>query len=164
MPGFNIKTGDGPSNTQEFLRQNRWRIKQLGPVTDQDVVLFARDLNLPEYRIDQQEILGGLLYYKFAKSVKWQDVQVTLYDINKTLDELIKWRDQVYTNAAGIQVHSTYKKDSIFELLDGNGSPLKKITLKNSWPVSIAQGQLTYTSSEVKLITITLAYDFAEAE
>lgn len=167
MPGFKIGgAGDGPSSGIETLRQHRWLITKLGPIGTENL-LVARDLVLPEYRIDRQEILGGLIYYKFAKSVKWEDISVTFYDTGKILDELCKWKQLVYDNSSGIKKHSPnggYKQDCIFELLDGTGSPLNTITAKNAWPASIAQGQLSYTSTEIKVVTVTLAYDFAEGQ
>jgi hypothetical protein len=163
MPGFNIDgAGDGPEGTVDVLRQYRWEIQQLGPISDRIVRLLAREMVLPESKIDTQEVLGGLLYYKYAKSVKWENISVTFYDTTDTLKELIAWRDKIYTNQGGIKIHSRYKLDSIFLLQDGLGATLKTITAKGSWPVSIAQGQLSYASSDAKIITVTLAYDYAE--
>jgi hypothetical protein len=163
MPGFNIDGGgNGPPGTIDVLMQYRWEIQQLGPIADRTVRLLAREMVLPESKIDVQEILGGLIYYKFAKSVKWENISVTFYDTMDTLKELIAWRDKIYTNQGGIKVHSNYKQDSIFLLQDGLGNTLKTITAKGSWPVSIAQGPLSYASSDAKIITVTLAYDYAE--
>lgn len=164
MPGFNISGGNGPSNTIEMLYSHRWLIKKLGPV-GRDTLLIARDLVLPDLKIDRQEINGGTIVYKFAKSVKWDDVQVTFYDDSKLLSEIDKWVDLVYTNDAGIKSHAPsggYKQECQFELLDGEGTVKNTIKLMNAWPVTVSQGKLTYTNSDIKIITLTLAYDWAE--
>lgn len=166
MPGFVTggSGGPGPSSGVETLREHRWRITQLGPM-DRDTLLFARDLTLPDNKINELEILGSFLIYKFAKSVRWDDVTVVFYDDGRLLNEMNTWRDLVYTNDDGIKVHSPgsgYKQDAEFQLLDGMGSPINTVRLKNAWPKNISQGRLTYTSSNIKQITLVLAYDFAE--
>lgn len=166
MPGFAIGGGgDGPPNTQETLRVHRWLITQLGPITSREQLRVAREITLPNLSIDKQEVLGGMLYYKYAKAVKWEDVMVTLYDTGQTLLELETWKDLVYTNSSGIQNHnpnSGYKKEAVFELMDGQGSAVNTIRLKNAWPIKIVQGRLTYTSSDIKIIQVVLSYDWAE--
>ena len=67
--------------------------------------------------------------------------------------------------ASGIGTHSPsggYKQESKFDLLDGSGATINSYTLKNSWPINISQGKLTYTDTEIKIVTVTLAYDWAE--
>lgn len=167
MPGFSIGNngGGGPSNTVETLRENRWIIRQLGPVKPEEVI-YAKELTLPEIRIDRYEVLGGLLYYKFAKSVKWEDAIVTFYDTGKILNELTRWRDLVYTNEEGIKSHSPaggYKKTCEFLLLGGAdiNEPINVITLENAWPATISHGRLSYTSSEIKIVTVNIAYDYS---
>lgn len=165
MPGFNIGgSGEGPPNTVETLRQHRWRILTLGPVgaRESSRLVIAQSLQLPNVNIEEQVIQGALIAYKFAKTVKWDDATVTFYDTFGLLRELETWRDEVYTDAAGIQSHSDYKQDSEFELLRADGEVDVRIRLKNSWPKNIAHGPLSYGSSDIKIITLTLSYDYAE--
>lgn len=165
MPGFMIGgQGQGPSATMETLRDYRWLITRLGPM-NREVLKIARDVTLPDYKVDVLEVLGTFLYYKFAKSVKWDDVSITFYDNGQVLGEMYKWRDMVFDNLSGIKVHTPgqgYKRDAEIQLLDGKGSALNTITLKNAWPKSVSQGKLTMASTKIKQITIILAYDYAE--
>lgn len=165
MPGFNIGGGgDGPDSKLELLFNHRWIIEQLGPIS-RDQLIIARDLMLPDLKIERQEINGGTIIYKFAKSVKWDDVQVTFYDDGNILNEIRDWLELVYTNDEGIKSHAPsggYKQECKFKLLGGEGKAINTIVLKNAWPVSVSQGKLTYTNSDIKLITLTLAYDWAE--
>lgn len=168
MPGFKIGgTGEGPSNSLETLRENRWLITEFGPITDRERLLIAKEVGLPDYSADILEVLGGLIWYKYAKGIKWKDINVVFYDDGKVLQAVQSWKDLVYTNDGGIQAHnpgSGYKKDCTFELLDGMGEPLLKVKLKQAWPSQILTGKLSYTSSEIKIVTVILSYDFAEIE
>jgi hypothetical protein len=166
MPGFSIGgSGNGPPNTQDTLRVYRWLITQLGPITSREQLRVAKEITLPNVNIDKQDILGGTLYYKYAKAVKWEDVMVTLYDTGQTLFQLESWKDLVYSNASGIKNHnpnSGYKKEAVFELMDGEGSVVNTVRLKNAWPTKIVHGRLTYAASDIKVIQVVLVYDWAE--
>jgi hypothetical protein len=167
IPGFNIGgSGDGPANTIETLRQHRWIIRKLGPIGRESLIV-AKEVTLPELRLERQEILGGLIWYKYAKAVKYEDAQVIFYDTGKFLQEIQAWQDKVYKLDTGIGSHvpgKGYKLDSQFDLLDGSGNTVNSYTFKNSWPALIAQGKLSYTDSEIKVVTITLAYDWVESK
>jgi hypothetical protein len=166
MPGFMINgQGTGPSNIKEFLWQHRWLVDRMGKYIDKNEAFVAKEIALPDMKIDRQEILGGFIYYKFAKSVRWDDAVVTFYDDSKISANIDAWREDVYTEDKGILQHSGnngYKQDSIFLLLDGQGETVKKFILKNSWPVNISQGRLTYTESDFKFVVVTLSFDWAE--
>lgn len=164
MPGFNINSFDSNSvsNTKEFLWQHRWLIDSLGTDINKKDALVAKEVTLPDLRMERQEVLGGLVWYKFAKAVKWDDAVVTFYDDSAVNIKVDAWRKKVYTEDGGILQHTAYKQDSVFSLLDGNGDTVKKITLKNSWPANISQGRLTYTDSDFKYLVVTLAFDWAE--
>jgi len=168
MPGFviNGKGEPGPPNTIDLLYNHRWMITQLGPISQNDT-LVARDLGLPDLKFDKQEILAGLIWYKYAKSVRWDDASVTFYDNGDIGKKIQEWQDSVFTVADGIKQHHPsggYKKDSIFSLLDGEGTERQKFTLKNSWPISISPGKLSYTDTNIKLLVVTLSFDWAEFE
>jgi hypothetical protein len=162
LPGFAINGRGGVlSNKVELLFNHRWIIERLGPI-DQRACLVARDLGLPDTKIDRQEVLGGLLYYKFAKSVRWDDAIVTFYDDQTIYSQLLNWQSKVYSVKTGIGQHHPgggYKMDSVFALTDGEDVTLETIILKNSWPAQISPGKLSYTNSDIKLITVTLAFD-----
>lgn len=160
MGGFNISGGDGPSNTIETLRAHRWVITKLGPIS-QTTLQVARDVNLPQMRIERQEVLGGLIWYRFAKSVKFEDVEVVFYDTSGVLKDVEAWKALVWTPESGIQQHTTYKKDCIFSL--ASGGIKETITLKYAWPAAISHSRLSYTNSEIKQVNLILAYDWAES-
>lgn len=161
MPGFN-----NFGNKKELLHSHRWKIDALGDIRGTDLFL-ARDLAIPQFKINTQEVLGGLIYYNYAKSVKWDPVDVVFYDDGVIYGLLDKWRKVVYDNTTGINKHSPsggYKKECTFSLLDGRGNPVNKYILKNAWPLSLSHSKVTYTNSEVKQVNVTLSYDYAEVK
>lgn len=166
MPGFNIgggSTGSQPSNQEEVNRNHRWRIITLGEnLISRDRLVFAKTLQLPSFSIEEESVMGAHIKYKFAKCVNWEDVVVTFYDTDDLLDLLIEWQNKVFDNQAGIKLANDYKRRSAFALTDGDGTESDiKYQLINSWPKSISHSQLSYEDSEIKLINLTLSYDFA---
>lgn len=166
MPGFSIGgSGDGPPNSLETMREHRWEVTQFGPIMQRELLRISKEVDLPGYAVDVLEILGGAHWYKFAKGIKWKDVTITFYDDGRLLPQVESWKDMVYTNESGILVHtpgSGYKQDVTFELLDGQGSPVYSVILRQAWPSQIMDGKLSHTSSEIKIITVILSYDYAE--
>ena len=157
--------GGGPGNKIETLRSHRWSITRLGTIIQDAIV--AKELSLPDLKIDRKEILGGLMWYKYAASVKWDDVSVTFYDNGSILSAINQWKDKVYTNETGIKNHSPnqgYKMECEFQLVNGVGGVINKFILHNAWPASITFGKLSYTDTSLKVVTLSLAYDWAEGD
>lgn len=167
MPGFMINGSGGsdrdPPNTIELLFSHRWYIETLGPINAKELI-SCKDLSLPDMKLDRQEVLGGLIWYKFAKSVRYEDAQVTFYDNNQITEKLEDWRKKIFTLKGGIQPHKDYKKDVIFVLTDGTGGTMQRYKLKYAWPSVISPGKLTYASSDIKLVTVSITFDYMELE
>lgn len=171
MPGFNIGGGDSvfdPSITSgsagDVHRSHRWRIEQLGGLIsgDSKMLLYAKTLQLPGYTIDEEIVPGGATKYKFAKMTNWEDVALSFYDIHGILGALFVWQFKVFDSAGGIGLANDYKQTSIFRLTDGLGNNADGYILIGSWPKSISHSPLSYESSDLKVINMTLSYDFAE--
>jgi hypothetical protein len=139
MPGFLVnRGGDGPVITIETLRSHRWRISNLGPVNRNDIV-YAKDVSFPDSKFDVLEVLGTHLYYKYAKSVRWDDVLVAFYDARGIMQDLYNWKDQVADITEGLKSHAPsggYKYNVTIELLSGSGAVIYEATLVNAWPKS----------------------------
>jgi hypothetical protein len=167
MPGFNIGGGGGgsePSNSSNLNRNHRWRIISLGEsIIPRTALIFVKSLQLPAFTVEEEIVTGAAIKYKFAKTVNWEDVLITFYDNVGLIDDLLKWQKLVYDSGAGIKLANDYKKSSSFELTDGAGkSAGSQYFLINSWPKNISHSQLSYEDSEIKLVNMTLSYDWAE--
>ena len=163
MPGFNIgnvvANKDSPSTTENVLTNYRWFIRKLGPVS-LEVLRFAKELTLPTVNIEPQEVLGGTIHYKYARMVKFEDASVILYDDGNIFDQLNAWYQQVYTSKAGIQQHNAYKQECEFVLINGAGNEVESITLKGAWPKRITHGKLSYSDNNLKVMEVTISYDY----
>jgi hypothetical protein len=172
MPGFNIGGGGGadePSNTVEIHRANRWRILSLGDIAfgdERSTLLYAKSLVLPGFNVEEEIVEGGAVKYKFAKMVNWEDVSLEFYDVFGVFATLASWQSQVFTPETGIGLADEYKKNCTFVLTDGAGKPVDDedngfpFTLHGAWPKQISHSPLSYESSDLKLVSMILSYDY----
>ena len=175
MPGFNLPTKgpDGISQGQdptknpnpniEFHRAHRWIIVDLGlpgpPVVER---LYAKSIQLPSLTFDEEAIKSGAaIDYKIAKKAKWQDMTIKFYDVYGLYEHFRKWQERIWSPAAGIGAANEYKRRVELMLTDGEGEEKQLYTAYGAYPKSVTHGELSYDSSEVKLLTVTYSYDFA---
>lgn len=176
MPGF---TGNGPNPKAEFHRQHRWIIQDLGIPSSSgragqgirgeskkraELALYARDLQLPVLEFDIESIKSPSLEYKVARRAKWRNCTVSFYDVYGLYKEFEKWQQAIWTPRTGLKPAIDYKGQPVFLLRDGKGAPKQKFTLRGAFPQSIDHGELSYTNSEIKVLTVTYAYDYADVE
>jgi hypothetical protein len=172
MPGFNIGGGAGgnnePNSQVEILRSHRWQIVTLGSPDiriNRATLLYAKSLSLPGFSVEEEVVNGASLKYKFAKMVNWEDVSIEFYDVVGVFDDLKQWQDKVWTPATGIQPANSYKFRASFALTDGTGfndgaGVEEAFTLHGAWPKQLSHSPLSYESSELKLVSLVLSYDF----
>jgi hypothetical protein len=174
MPGFAVNgvngnfggqagAGAGVAATQEYVYTYSWEIFQLFENFD-NLLINAKDITTPTFSVGIETQQGASLEYKFAKSVSYDDVKVTFYDVVGFIGIFKEWRESVWTNQDGLKVASDYKKRSSLGVYppdwDRNKGEIWSLT--GSWPSVIRHGELTYTSSDVKVVEITVTYDYAE--
>lgn len=168
MPGFNIGGGsaEDPSSTKETHRSHRWRIETLGELQDSSRnFLYAKTLQLPNFTVDEEIYIGASVKYKFAKSVNWEDVTISFYDVFGLYEQVIGWQNLVYTPSEGVKSAESYKKETRLVMIGGNGQQTgPRYVLKNSWPKSVSHSPLSYESSEIKLLTVVLSYDYVDIQ
>lgn len=174
MPGFNIVTTGGdaakeqPSATFELNRAHRWKIQQLvvgakSLITEANLV-YVKSITLPAFNVEEEIIKGGSISYKFAKGINWEDVTVVFYDVEGILEQIEKIRQLVWTPDSGLMAANDYKGITEFWLTNGDGDPTRKFFLENSWVKNISHSDLTYTSSDIKEVTLVISYDWAREE
>ncbi len=172
MPGFQIANNLGygaPANVSPFYSYT-WEIQQLfGDFPSQDgkpsPLIYVRDCTLPTFSGRREEAEGAGMSYKYADGIVWEDIKVTFYDIpigNVKLGDLLKkWRNRIWTAEYGLNVPDEYKSDSIITSFNSDQSVSTQWKLVGSWPQTIRNGELTYTRSEIKLVEVTVCYDWA---
>lgn len=174
MPGFAIQglgggggvgRSGGLSGRREYYYNYFWEIENLFETknfTKYEELISLKEMTLPSFSVNKDTYIGASLEYKFAKSVTWEDVKVTWYDSKRLLSHVKEWRKAVWTAEGGLQMPGEYKKESILHTFLPTGKSENTWTLYNSWPSQIRYGDLTYTSSDVKLVEVTITYDWAE--
>lgn len=186
MPGFRIAglggTPDFPVVSgigTEYYYKYSWVIESLfvnqdrpARISAADPEIHLKDATLPTFTVNKETVMGGSLEYKFAKSVSYDDVKVTWYDTVGMLDVMREWRDLVWNPQDGLSAGRQYKHRSTIThflphtstsgALASNGT--RQHILINSWPSIIRHGELTYTDSDVKLVEVTITYDWAESQ
>ena len=167
MPGFtvDVNAGAGLSNDIKPFYSYTWELDSLFEDLSA-ATIYAKDCVLPTFSASREEVDGASVVYKFASMVNWEDVRLTFYDISHNgilmADRLKAWRNRVWTPETGLGFADNYKKQSIINVFNLDISEGYKWTLYGSWPQSIRDGDLTYTRTEVKLVEVVVAYDWAE--
>lgn len=179
MPGFRVNGVDGtfggaekqaatagPPATREYHYSYTWQVLELVGDYEYMMITTIKDITLPTFTVTIESQQGASLEYKFAKSVSYDDVKVTFYDTVGLLSKIRDWRKTVWTPQEGLKVANDYKKRSRINVFTPEWSSNKQqnFILYGSWPSVIRHGQLTYTQSDVKLVEVTIAYDWAEEQ
>jgi hypothetical protein len=171
MPGFIVDTFTGPiggktgnysPRSTEYYYSYTWEIFKLFEDIHNSALIHARDIDLPTFSANMDSIVGASLEYKWAKSVVWDDIKITWYDTVGLIEVMKKWRKTIWSQDKGLQVGSEYKKMSEISVYDSSWDNEIRWKLIGSWPKIIKHGSLTYTQSDVKLVEVTLSYDWAE--
>ena len=170
MPGFVVPVSSGTigshgikagSNAQYYYNYT-WQIFQLfGSAVNDTALVHLKDTTLPTFTANQDSYISSSLEYKWAKSVTWDDIKVAWYDTVGLNDIMNQWRKSVWNATNGLQVASEYKKRSQIDVYLPTGNSVVTWCLIGSWPKVIKQGELTYTDSNIKIIEVTITYDWA---
>lgn len=175
MPGFRI-SGAGqspqdftPLNTSEFHRPHRWRIEDIGlPIAigmNPEERFYAQSVQLPSLVFEEEKLkTGSSIHYKIAKKAEWQDIIIKFYDVYGLYEVYKKWQDAIWTQEEGIKPPSLYKGQPIISLTNNSGAVAQRYTMFGAYPKSITHGDLSYADSNIKLLTVTYAYDYAGVE
>jgi len=163
MPGFMI--AQNQSNQKQLPRNvvytYTWDVtKLLGEDMDK-AVIYLKEANLPSFSIDTESIKTGHATYEFAKGIKWQDIKLTFYDtqgLGARLDSLSR---NVWDPVFGIQPAEDYMAQTIITMEYMDGTKAYSWTLHNSWIKSISFSRLTYESTGINNVNVSLAYTWA---
>ncbi|MFA5767861.1 MAG: phage tail protein [Candidatus Paceibacterota bacterium] len=173
-PGFIVATdvGAGIAATENNLKpvyQYTWEIVNLFEDNRNlfPTKLLAKEATLPTFTITKDTVDGSSLVYKYAGMVTWEDIRITFYDVvvgsNKASQIIKDWREKVWSVKTGLSSPVDYKKDSVIKVYNLDFSAWTTWTLYGSWPQSVKEGDLTYTATEIKVIDVTIAYDWADS-
>lgn len=169
MPGFMI--GDGLINRDSMkqlpvspIYTYTWTFDRFPLVSTSPTIIYAKEATLPDYQFETEEYESPSINYKYAKRITWNDVRMTYYDTVGFYKVLKKLRDKIWTTENGLAPASEYRGDSEIQVYQGDNMTSEVVwTLKNSWVKQVSWSNLTYTTSDVHSVTVTLSYDWAES-
>lgn len=173
MPGFRVNDlGSGPVATVQPFYSYTWEILNLFGTNARDSALvYARECTLPTFTANKEIVEGASLIYKYASHIEWEDCRIVFYDVpvsGKTLeDELTEWRERIWTPEEGLKEAANsngYKKESRISNFNMDESIRQTWVLKGSWPQQIRSGELSYATSDIKLVEVNVVYDWAVRE
>ena len=130
-------------------------------VVTKAITLLLKDATTPTFTAAKESYISASLEYKFAKSVTWDDIKLTWYDTGM-ISHIRQWRESVWTENNGLAPASNYKKRTKLRCFTPSVDEHFGWILYGSWPSSIRSGDLTYTSSDAKIVEVTVTYDYAE--
>jgi hypothetical protein len=125
-------------------------------------LIVLKDATTPTFTVNKETYLAASVEYKFAKSVTWDDIKLSWYDTVGMCNYMIKWRSSVWDPKIGLSSAEHYKKKTVLRCFTPDEDNYYGWSLVNSWPSTIRYGDLTYASSDGKLVEVTLSYDWAE--
>lgn len=171
MPGFLVDGNWGtPHRTsaesrREYYYNYTWDLTSVFEIyspSSLPQLVCLKEMGTPTFTVNKEHYQGASLEYKFAKSVVWDDIKVTWYDTVGLLSIVRQWRQSVWTPEQGLKQANEYKKTTLINSFLPTGQSEQSWRLINSWPSQIRHGDLTYTSSEVKLVEVAITYDWAD--
>ena len=162
MPGFIVNgVGSGANSAPLMMYNYTWDITWLfGGVVD-SILVYVKDCTLPSWSIETEVVQGASLKYKNAKSIIFDDINLVFYDTWGLYTHIQDWRNRVWTPEGGLSDPNDYKTRSMIRSMSHDFSKQVLWTLYNSWPSNIKTGSLTYTDSQIKVVDVTVSYDWA---
>lgn len=176
MPGFNIGGGSHrgqPSNTLDGIdahRAHRWKITQLLGIDLNDMPMYPMEVTLPSITMEEETVSGANIDYKIPKKIKYGDFVIKYYDMLGSQNRLKSEMERVgiitaqESKSSGLRRADNYMSTVKVVLLDGEGRTIRTYTGVNCFLKEISHSELTYTNSDIKLITITIGCSFFTAE
>jgi hypothetical protein len=164
MPGFQISNHQVGQKAlpSKVVYTYTWEFGLL--VETKTTNLYLKDISLPSYSFDTDTIKTGHAQYEFAKGIKWQDVKLTFYDVNGWGPQLEELSKKIWSPDTGIQLANDYMGESHINVYYSDNTPAYIWKLFNSWIKSVSFSKLTYESSGVNNVSVTLAYAWAEID
>lgn len=126
--------------------------------------LACEATGLPSSTTETLESFYGNSSVKVAGKTNYEDVSITVKDYIQVdmEDILMKWRDAVYNPRTGkVGWAKNYKREAAIVLYSPNGTILRKWVARGVWPTGVELGDMDYSGSDLRKVTMTLSVDEA---
>lgn len=175
MPGFNIQptgggySASGPSNTVEMRRQNRWVFETIGRgrgTFSQSELLLLESAARPKWKFDDKEWHHNQERAYLAGKISWDPITLKWYDSEQAPDiskGIYQWFETVQNIGTVAVAHpKDYKRQASLAMLDGTGQTTERWVMYGTWPQDYDGGALSYSDSNLMVITAIMRYDRAQ--
>lgn len=173
MPGFSIKGENAniaKKHKAEYRRKHRWRVADLenGPVTSADF-LQLKSASRPSFTLSEDEVHHDQEVAYFAGKQTWDPIELTFYDAvagvgaNDISARMYEWVQSVADIPNGsVGLPADYKKTLLLQTTDNEGNPDESWRLYGAWPSKSNWQDLSYETSDIQVVAITIRFDRAE--
>lgn len=169
MPGFKIggssKNGPDASPKVDYYRDHRFKLTNflgMKPSVENGFI-SVKEIVVPDETYEQLKINTSSAQYNFAKKVTFSDLKLSFYANKMLRKELINLKKKVWTPDTGIGDYGEYKDTVKIIMTDGSGAQVCAFSYKNAAISMLLWGTLSYTSSEIKSVTVSISFDYVES-
>ena len=128
---------------------------------------LVKTANRPTVNSEPVEIDHINIKRKVKGKTSWDDLSVSLYDpiVPSGAQQVMEWIRQSHETITGRDGYSAfYKKDVNFKMLGPVGDVVELWVIKGAFITSANFGQMDWSGSDIMMIELTLAYDYAILE
>lgn len=186
MPGFLISNTSTqaqsgayarlvPDSNSDWIREHRYRLIRLLNIDminaeNNGEFLHLKEVSLPTKSIKRTDVETAATTYKFAKKGEYSDLELTFYGSRLLYEKILALHDRAHSITTGPGDYNLYKGQVellVYEsyangrLQTGPDDGLRYV-FENAWVADVDHGNLTFTSSEIKTITVTVSIDYYE--
>lgn len=173
MPGFTINGVGGPGNPVpnkgDWLRTHRFRLMSFFNITPESNTDFiaVKDITLPDKKIKKLGVQTIGTEYAFAKSASYTPLKINFYGSSNLLTAVEALHDKPHSLELGIGDFDDYKKEVTIGIHTQSdpyedGINLVEYKFKGAWISDVTHGQVSYGSTDIKDIGVTIEFDFFE--
>ena len=172
MPGFSINGVDkGPNPNVEPYRAHRWSFIFAQILDLADVELYALSCQRPSVDFDTITIHNQQTRINMPGKHKWNPINVKFYEVQQfgtaTAREIFDYwagGDNSVLDFKTNTLTKDFRTTAKVILESGVGKGTHGYELFNAWPSKISPSELSYSSSDLATVQITLTYDSARED
>jgi len=171
MPGFSINGSRGPDPHVEPYRAHRWHFYFASILDLTDVELYAMTCQRPTVDFDTITIHNQQTRINMPGKHKWAPISVKFYETQQ--GEYSSARSIFDYWAGGSNSVLNFETNTLtrdfrtvvkIALESGAGVGTHAYELFNTWPSKVAPSELSYSSSDLTTVQVTLTYDSARED
>lgn len=155
----------------DWHRDHRFRLTSFFNNIDssfKDYLNQVKDITLPDKEIDELSIKTPGTTYKFPKQANYSDLKIKFYSNSSFLSKVQSISENVHSISEGVGDYNKHM-DLVAISIFGTGNvardrQLIKYRYFNSWISSITHGDLSYSSNDIKIITVNVKFSYYEMD